>query len=263
VSRPLIIAHRGDSERRPENTLAAFRSALEAGVDSIELDVQLTCDGHVLVIHDERVDRTTDGQGLVSSMTLDEVRALSAGYPARFGDRFEAERVPTLAEALELLHGRVRRVMVELKRASSEEQLQEGIEARTIELVRRVGMIHEVALISFDARALAWARALAPEAARGQLFAHGEPEAVVRSAVAAGAAVVIVEKAMLSEELCQRARAAGLRIGAWLVDDPSELAELRRFGLYGIGTNRPHALLQTLADEPPVDEAGAGETHVG
>src|SRR6185295_11448303 len=114
---PLIIAHRGDSAHRPENTLASFASALEVGADLVELDVQLTRDGEVVVIHDVTVDRTTNGSGDVRQMTLAEVRALSAGYPERFGPEYEGERVPTLAEALNLMHGRAR-VMIELKTES-------------------------------------------------------------------------------------------------------------------------------------------------
>jgi len=82
---PLIIAHRGDSAHRPENTLSAFASALELGAELVEMDVQLSRDGAVVVIHDASVDRTTDGSGRVREMTLAEMRSLSAGYPLRFG----------------------------------------------------------------------------------------------------------------------------------------------------------------------------------
>ena len=84
---PLVIAHRGDSAHRPENTLASFASALEVGAELVEFDVQLTRDGHVVVIHDPTLDRTTTGRGDVRDLTLAEVRAVSAGYPSRFGDR--------------------------------------------------------------------------------------------------------------------------------------------------------------------------------
>ncbi|HET8644390.1 MAG TPA: glycerophosphodiester phosphodiesterase family protein, partial [Vicinamibacteria bacterium] len=103
---PLIIAHRGDSAHRPENTLASFASALEVGADLVELDVQLTRDGHPVVIHDPTVDRTTDGQGKVVDFTLPELRRLSAGYPGRFGAAYAGERVPTLAQVLNFLRGR-------------------------------------------------------------------------------------------------------------------------------------------------------------
>src|SRR5215510_16313441 len=85
---PLVIAHRGDSAHLPENTLAALAGALELGVSAVEIDVQLTRDGRIVVIHDSTLDRTTSGRGDVRQMTLAEVRAVSAGYPSRFGDAY-------------------------------------------------------------------------------------------------------------------------------------------------------------------------------
>src|SRR6185503_20158194 len=105
---PLIIAHRGDSAHRPENTLASFASAVELGADLIEFDVQLSRDGHAVVIHDPRVDRTTDGQGAVAELDLVQLRQLSAGYQATFGTTYKGERIPTLAETLAFLQGRSR-----------------------------------------------------------------------------------------------------------------------------------------------------------
>jgi glycerophosphoryl diester phosphodiesterase len=85
---PLVIAHRGDSAHRPENTLASFASALEVGADLVEFDVQLTRDGAVVVLHDPSLERTTTGRGDVRAMTLVELRAVSAGYPSRFGPAY-------------------------------------------------------------------------------------------------------------------------------------------------------------------------------
>ncbi len=133
---PLVIAHRGDSAHRPENTLASFASALELGASLVEFDVQLTSDGHAVVLHDPAVDRTTNGRGDVRQMKLAEVRALSAGYPERFGETWAGERVPTLAEVLGFLHGRVR-VMIEIKKDSISDDEEGGIEARVIAEVRR------------------------------------------------------------------------------------------------------------------------------
>lgn len=99
-SKPYVMAHRGNSARCPENTLAAFRQAFEDGADLLETDLHLTADGVFVCIHDATVDRTTDGHGAVADMTLEQVKALSASY-GRAG--FEAERVPTLAETLALL----------------------------------------------------------------------------------------------------------------------------------------------------------------
>jgi len=109
-----VIAHRGDSAAHPENTLASFAAALEIGAAIIEFDVHLTRDGEVVVIHDPKVDRTTDGHGIIKQMTLADIRRLSAGYPTRFGSTYLGQKVPTLAETLGLLHERAK-AMIEIK----------------------------------------------------------------------------------------------------------------------------------------------------
>ena len=110
--RPLNIAHRGASAYAPGNTLAAFRLALEMGADGFELDVMLSADGHLVVIHDDTVDRTTDGRGPVRQKTLAELKTLDAG---KFDARFAGERIPTLQEVLDLVAGNRAFVIVELK----------------------------------------------------------------------------------------------------------------------------------------------------
>jgi glycerophosphoryl diester phosphodiesterase len=200
----------------------------------------------VVVIHDPTVDRTTNGRGRVGEMSLLEIRGLSAGYPDRFGTRYSGERIPTLAEVLSFLRGRVR-AMIEIKADSVTDDALGGIEARTIEEVRRQGMSDDLALISFDTRALRRCRDLAPEIVRGHLFDHGQKEAVA-AAIEVGAQVVMPEKRMLSEELRERAKAAGLKLATWVVDDPLELQGLQRFELYGFASNRPGILLEALSD---------------
>jgi glycerophosphoryl diester phosphodiesterase len=208
--------------------------------------VQLTRDGHVVVIHDPTVDRTTNGRGRVGEMSLVELRALSAGYPERFGSSYTGERIPTLAEVLAFVRGRVR-AMVEIKSDSVTDDALGGIEARTIEEVRRQGMSDDLALVSFDTRALRRCRDLAPEIVRGHLFDHGQKEAVT-AALEVGAQVVMPEKRMLSEELRDQTKAAGLKLATWVIDDPLELAELERFDLYGLATNRPGIMIEALTD---------------
>jgi glycerophosphoryl diester phosphodiesterase len=244
---PLIIAHRGDSAHRPENTLASFASALEVGAEIVELDVQLTRDGHVIVIHDPTLDRTTNGTGDVRAMTLAEVRRVSAGYPSRFGGAHAGERVPTLAEVLALLEGRGR-AMIEIKKESVAEAGGDGVEARTIAEVRKAGMVKNVAFLSFDRRALLRCRELAPEISRGHLFHRAEPAEAIAGTRAANCEVLMPEKGMLSEELRDRAREAGLRVATWVVDDPEELEALARYDLYGVASNRPGALIDALPD---------------
>lgn len=246
---PRIIAHRGDSAARPENTLGAFAAALEAGADIIELDVQLTRDRHVVVIHDPTVDRTTNGSGAVGELTLVELRALSAGFAAQFGDAFAGERVPTLGEALHFLRGRAR-VVIEIKRDSAggpHDDDDDSVEALTLAEVHRAGVQREVALVSFGTEVLQRCRKLDPQVPRGHLFYRVDPDELLAAARAVEADIVLPEKGLLSAELCARIHAAGLHLATWLVDDPAELPALLEYDLFGIGTNRPGVLLEALA----------------
>jgi glycerophosphoryl diester phosphodiesterase len=245
--RPLVIAHRGDSAHRPENTLASFSSALEVGAEIVELDVHLTADGQVVVIHDPSVDRTTDGMGLVADLSLAEIRGLSAGYASRFGASYAGERVPLLAEALSLLEGRSR-VLIELKYEAVNQEA-EGVEALAIAVVRRARMASDVAFISFDRPALLRCRELCPEIARGPLFSQGGIDEMLKVAREIDSALIMPEKSMLSGELLARAREAGIEVATWVVDEPAELRALRHFDLYGIGSNRPGVLIEVLEEK--------------
>jgi glycerophosphoryl diester phosphodiesterase len=245
---PFIIAHRGDSAHRPENTLAAFASALEVGADLVEFDVQLTHDGHVVILHDPTLDRTTTGSGRVSERTLAEVRTLSAGYPQLWGSRYSGERVPTLSEALGFLRERGR-VMIEIKADAVTSDDEGGVEARTIDEVRRAGMEKDAVLISFSRTALERCRQQAPDIMRGHLFHQATPVQVVEGARAVGCELVMPEKSLLSLEMRDRCREAGLKVASWVIDDPEELLALAPFDLYGVGSNRPGVLLEALAED--------------
>jgi len=244
---PLIIAHRGDSAHRPENTLASFASAIELGAEFVEFDVQLSRDGHVMVIHDPRVDRTCDGQGAVRELALGDLRRLSAGYAERFGDTYKGERIPTLAEVLALLRGRAR-AMIEVKPEAVTADAEGGVEALTVAEVRKARMEKDSAIISFSRTALHRCRALGPEIARGHLFHEGAPGDQIAGAREVGSEIVMPHKSLLSPELRDLGREAGIRIATWVVDEPAELQALAYLDLYGVGSNRPGVLLEALSD---------------
>jgi glycerophosphoryl diester phosphodiesterase len=245
---PLVIAHRGDSARRPENTLASFASALEIGAEIVEFDVHLTRDGEVVVIHDPTVDRTTDGTGRVADLTLAELRRLSAGYPSRFGDEYRGERIPTLSEVLGLIRDRAIG-MIEIKYDAVTADAEGGIEAHTLAEVRKAGMEKQVALISFSRTALVRCRQFASAIPRGHLFHRAEVADVLAGAREVATELVLPEKGMLSLELRDRAREAGLKVATWVIDDPAELSALSHFDLYGIGSNRPGEMMEALRGE--------------
>ena len=137
----MVIAHRGASSYAPENTLAAFDLALEMRVRHIELDVALTSDNHPVVIHDDKVDRTTNGSGLVTSHTLAALRQLDAG--SWFGAQFEGERIPTFDDVLARYNGRVH-IHTEIKGKSP------SLSERTADLIRKHGMERQVTVTSFQ-----------------------------------------------------------------------------------------------------------------
>ncbi|MEE4114052.1 MAG: glycerophosphodiester phosphodiesterase family protein [Desulfobacteraceae bacterium] len=145
---PLFIAHRGYSARYPENTLAAFTGAVDAGAHMIELDVCLSKDRHLVVIHDETVDRTTNGTGAVKALTLDQLGRLDAG--SWFDPRFKTERLPTLAQVLDAAKDRIL-VNIEIKPEAFEaEGPVDAAEQQVLSLVREKNMLDEVLVSSFE-----------------------------------------------------------------------------------------------------------------
>jgi glycerophosphoryl diester phosphodiesterase len=242
---PLVIAHRGDSTHKPENTLAAFAGALEIGAAIVEFDVHLSRDGQVMVIHDPTVDRTTNGQGRVKDLRVEELRRLSAGYPTRFGSTHAGERIPTLAEVLGLLRERAQ-AMIEIKTEAVTDDAEGGIEAHVVEAVRHAGMEKDVALISFDRRALLRCRTLAPDVLRGHLFERGQPGEMLAGAREVSSELIMPEKRLLSDELRDRAHEAGIKVATWVVDEIEDLRQLMRFELYGLASNRPGEMLEAL-----------------
>jgi glycerophosphoryl diester phosphodiesterase len=154
--------------------------------------------------------------------------------------------VPTLAEALELLRERAQ-VLIEIKREASS-GAPDGVEARTIAAVHKAGVAGEVALACFDPAVLQRCRACDPSVARAHLFHRAPVDDALGSAAAVAATFILPEKGMLSPELVERASAAGLRVATWLIDDPDELLALKPYALYGVGTNRPAAMLEALAE---------------
>src|SRR5712692_9514611 len=150
----MVIAHRGASSYAPENTFAAFDLAIQMGVNHIELDVHSTRDSHIVVTHDDTVDRTTNGAGPVTSHTLAALKALDAG--SWFEGTFSGERIPTFSEVLQRYKARLH-IHTEIKGHSAH------LSQRTADLVRRHGMAGQVTITSFQRTRLEEARAHAPE----------------------------------------------------------------------------------------------------
>jgi glycerophosphoryl diester phosphodiesterase len=164
---PLLVAHRGASKLAPENTMAAFRLAAEAGADIVELDVRLSADGHVVILHDGHVCRTTNGWGAVAGKTLAELKTLDAG--GWFSPRFAGEPVPILAEVLAWAQAQEppMRLMIELKGGS--QTLEGGLVEKSVQRILAHAMASEVIFISSYHPFLERARRVAPAIATGTI----------------------------------------------------------------------------------------------
>ncbi|RAK09748.1 glycerophosphoryl diester phosphodiesterase [Halanaerobium saccharolyticum] len=158
-----IIGHRGGVKGYPENTLVAFKKAVELGADGVEFDVQLTKDGEVVVIHDELIDRTMTGSGLLKDYTLSELRKMSAGE--FFSPEFKAEKIPTLAEVLEIVKN-LEVINIELKNFL----LYPGLEAKVLKLVDQFKIRDQVIISSFNHYSLQTVKKLQPEIRTGALL---------------------------------------------------------------------------------------------
>jgi glycerophosphoryl diester phosphodiesterase len=228
-----VIAHRGASGTCPENTLAAFRRAEAIGAHMIELDVQLTRDGEVIVMHDDTLERTTDGRGAVCRRTLAELGGLDAG--AWFAPEFAGEAVPTLAQVLACVRLPIN---VELKAGGGV-----GLEARTLDVVRAAGALDRIVFSSFDPTSLERLRLLTADAQIGVLWSHPEISPAIAIAKRVAAIAVHIRNTAVSPESVAAAREAGLLTRVWTVNEPREFAPLERAGAAGVFTDYPERFL--------------------
>ena len=162
-----LFAHRGYSAKYPENTMISFRSAMNYAIDGIELDVHMTKDGHLVVIHDEKVNRTTNGKGYVKDMTLEEIRELDAG--SKFNPLFKGEKIPLLDEVMQLLEGTNLKLNIELK---SDVFPYYGMDMEVLKLVEKYGMQDRTIISSFDHETLKRIAEVAPSIETAPLFSN-------------------------------------------------------------------------------------------
>ncbi len=225
----LKIAHRGASGLYPENTLAAFSAAVEQAADVVELDVQLSADSQLVVIHDETVDRTTNGAGEVASLTLPELLRFDAGA---------GEKIPSLGEVLLLTGGKCG-VNIELKGA--------GTAAPVAEIIRqfaRDGIIplDDILVSSFDHAQLAELQRIEPSIRRAPLFGDDLPEDFLDTARSLQAWSVNLNKGPVTAELVARCHKEGFRVLVWTVNEPEEIARLKSLGVDGVIGDYPDRL---------------------
>lgn len=233
----LIFGHRGASAYVPENTLVAFRRALELGADGFELDVTLSADGVPVVIHDDTVERTTDGIGRVDQLTLAQLKKLDAGFRTKFGAEFTGERLPTLAEVLAEL-GQQAILNVELKEDTSPDR---KLAERVVALIQEHGVAPRVIVSSFYYDNLRRVKAIAPALPVGLLYSPAEPLRVLRAWLRPGVRAEAHHPyhALVNALTLRWYHARGYRVNVWTVNAESDLARLTGLGVDGIITDKP------------------------
>ncbi len=241
--RPCIFAHRGASAYAPENTLAAFELALQQGAPALELDVKLSADGHVVVIHDATVDRTTNGKGKVSRLTLSELRALDAG--SFFSEKYRGEKIPTLEEVFELVGGRAL-INIELTNYTTP---RDALVEEVCRLVREHHMEEHVLFSSFLPGNLRQAALLLPEVPRGLLVLPGWKGIWARFAFFFGNYQAL--HPYLSDVTPHQIASVhrlGRRVHVWTVNEAAPMRRLLKWGVDGIFTDDPPLALQIVSE---------------
>lgn len=236
---PRVIGHRGAAARAPENTLAGFRKAAEIGCRWVEFDVRLSLEGRAILFHDDSLERTTDGKGPVGGTPYAELRARDAG--ASFGPAYRGERIPSLEEALSLLHRLRLGFNLEMK-------AEQGREAALAEVVARTlarawpGEAPPALVSSFETAALEAFARRAPHIPRAYLVEQPPPDWRARAA-RLGAAALVLGHRPLSAGLAAAVKAAGYPLLAYTVNDPGRAEELFTWGVAGVISDAPDAIL--------------------
>jgi glycerophosphoryl diester phosphodiesterase len=237
--RPIICAHRGNSVYCPENTLAAIASAADLGIPMTEIDVRRTADGHIVLMHDETTDRTTDGSGRIAELSLEQIRGFDAG--SWKGPEFAGERVPTLAETLDLCSERRMFLCIEIK--------QKGIVPEVVELVQEAGMVEGAVIISFDFDTVVQLRQANPAIPAGWLTADMDPsdvDAAISRVLSHDIPVISALHTCVTRDVVRRCRLRGVTLYVWTIDEVAEARRYAEMGVDVIASNCPGELQEAL-----------------
>jgi glycerophosphoryl diester phosphodiesterase len=235
------VAHRGASAQYPENTLLAFRRAIEQGVDALEVDIHRTADDELIVIHDSTLERTTNGHGNVCDHNLQEIRQLDAG---------QGEKVPLLTEVIQLARKSQIRLCVEIKGATETEEL--AIAEGVIQTLEATDFLSQTIVTSFSSKALLHVKGLNPEVSTmldpspqdGSLT----PRQICAQVLRAGANCLSYDFRFLTPAIVRECQLTGLALWPWDPDEPEDFRQVLSFPVHGIVTNRPDTLNEALHD---------------
>jgi len=261
-NRTRVIAHRGFSARAPENTLVAVSSAIRIGADMVEVDVTLTSDGRLVCIHDETLDRTTNGTGIVQDHSLAELRRLDAG--SWFSREFHNARIPTLEEVLELVDGRIL-LNIEIK-PEAVTDTDGGIAALVVRAVVKRKMADQVVVSSFEPRALRQVAAIDYTIVTATLYdedlqAGASPLDIV---AAAGSQGFNLSRKQVDGDLVHLCHSNGIPVAVYTVNKARAMRRMIDLGVHAVFTDHPDRLIRRLAERhsemvlggkyPPVED---------
>lgn len=238
--RLLVCAHRGASQASPENTIAALRMALDAGAQMVELDVQISKDHELVLIHDETLDRTTNGHGLVREHTFDELSQLDAG--TWFHHDFAGEPIPRFIEAIELLKGKTY-LNIEIKPQHASHETAHDI-ARIVQIVRDHELLPYAVFSSFDHSALVFVKSLDRGVQTIALNVPGDdrrPSRVVKTCGADAYGCSLTELTRWRADNCHH---NNIPLGVYTINTPAELELVLNFGVNAVVSNVPEIIVQ-------------------
>lgn len=238
----LNCAHRGDRAHAPESTLAAFQKAYQLGVDMVEFDVHLTADGHLVVMHDETVDRCTDGSGRIADMTLAQIKALDAG--SWRGAEFRGQQVPTFAEAARALPAPLW-LNIHLKTVDA--SAEKGFVPRFMEAFAEAGLAGRAHVVHDYLETLDRVRTLDPQVPCCWLPMCEDGLQYIRRAKAAGFGILQPGRGMMSAEFCAAVHEADLVANVFYANTEADMRLYLDWGIDGILTDDPALLQQVLA----------------
>jgi len=223
-----VLGHRGCAGIEPENTTRAFKRAMDLGVDFIELDVRMSRDKKLVVIHDDKVDRTTNGNGYVRDLTFEEIRKLDAG---------KGEKIPSLEEAIDLLKKGKQRIAIEIK----EPDTLEGI----LMIVKEEGLSNKVIIVSFWHNVLKTIKEIEPEIKTGAIFV-GRPVDAVSIAKAAQSELLCLKHKYIDKEVVVECHKNDIGVNAWVVDEIEDIEKMKELGVDIISSDHPDRVLEEL-----------------
>ena len=238
MERQVIYGHRGAAAEAPENTLPSFKLAKKLGVYGVEMDLHTSSDGELIVMHDETLDRTTNGRGLVHSHTLEEIKKLDAGF--KFGKKWKGTRVSTLREIFEGL-GRIN-YYLEIKQSS---KVYPGIEAKILDLVDEFKLKNNVQIISFDFDSLEITRKLDKDVKTGLLYT-GKTSWFIKTAKELKINFLQPAFNLVYEDDMALARKNGFKVAGWTIDTVDDIKRARELKIDSITSNNPRLVISTL-----------------